>query len=113
MNSKPFCVNLNFLPTVTPPVCPGLVDAIIKGGIKIVETAGNPQKWLPALKENGITVIKKCTSVRHAHKAETIACSAVSIDGYECGGLRGEEDRQSVVWGTSVAERVETCGVRT
>src|SRR3546814_11883401 len=52
MTSKPFGVNLTFLPSVTPPDYPGLVDAIIKGGIKIVETAGNPQKWLPALKEN-------------------------------------------------------------
>src|SRR3546814_18415902 len=55
MTSKPFGVNLTFLTSVTPPDYPGLVDAIIKGGIKIVETAGNPKKWLTALKENGIT----------------------------------------------------------
>lgn len=92
MTSKPFGVNLTFLPSVTPPDYPGLVDAVIKGGIKIVETAGNPQKWLPALKENGITVIHKCTSVRHALKAETIGCDAVSVDGFECGGHPGEDD---------------------
>src|SRR3546814_8545635 len=92
MTSKPFGVNLTFLPSVTPPDYPGLVDAIIKGGIKIIETAGNPQKWLPALKENGITVIHKCTSVRHALMAETIGCDAVSVDGFECGGHPGEDD---------------------
>jgi hypothetical protein len=48
----------------------GLHPAIIDGGVKAVETAGNnPQKWLPALHEAGIKVIHKCTSVRHALKA--------------------------------------------
>ncbi|WP_293352232.1 nitronate monooxygenase family protein [Phenylobacterium sp.] len=93
MTDKPFGVNLTFLPAVTPPDYPGLVEAIIKGGVKIVETAGNnPQKWLPALKENGIKVIHKCTSVRHSLKAEAIGCDAVSVDGFECGGHPGEDD---------------------
>jgi NAD(P)H-dependent flavin oxidoreductase YrpB (nitropropane dioxygenase family) len=92
MTSKPFGVNLTFLPSVTPPDYPGLVEAIIKGGIKIVETAGNPAKWMPVLKENGVTVIHKCTSVRHALKAETMGCDAVSVDGFECGGHPGEDD---------------------
>src|ERR1700761_5663059 len=52
MTSKPFGVNLTFLPAVTPPDYPGFVQAIIDGGVKIVETAGNnPQKWMPQLKE--------------------------------------------------------------
>lgn len=93
MTDKPFGVNLTFLPSVTPPDYPGFVEAIIKGGIKIVETAGNnPQKWLPVLKENGIRVIHKCTSVRHSLKAEAIGCDAVSVDGFECGGHPGEDD---------------------
>jgi len=93
MTDKPFGVNLTFLPAVTPPDYPGFVEAIIKGGVKYVETAGNnPQKWLPALKEHGIKVIHKCTSVRHSLKAEAIGCDAVSVDGFECGGHPGEDD---------------------
>ena len=93
MTDKPFGVNLTFLPAVNPPDYPSFVQAIIDGGIKIVETAGNnPQKWLPALKENGIKVIHKCTSVRHSLKAEAIGCDAVSVDGFECGGHPGEDD---------------------
>jgi nitronate monooxygenase len=93
MTSKPFGVNLTFLPSVTPPDYPGYVRAIIEGGVKIVETAGNnPAKWLPALKEHGIKVIHKCTSVRHSLKAESIGCDAVSVDGFECGGHPGEDD---------------------
>ena len=38
MTDKPFGVNLTFLPSVTPPDYPGYVQAIIDGGVKIVET---------------------------------------------------------------------------
>ena len=93
MTDKPFGVNLTFLPVLTAPDYPGYIKAIIDGGIKAVETAGNnPQKWLPALHEAGIKVIHKCTSVRHSLKAETIGCDAVSVDGFECGGHPGEDD---------------------
>jgi nitronate monooxygenase len=93
MTDKPFGVNLTFLPIVNAPDYPGYIRAIIDGGVKVVETAGNnPQKWLPALHEAGIKVIHKCTSVRHSLKAEAIGCDAVSVDGFECGGHPGEDD---------------------
>ncbi len=93
MTDKPFGVNLTFLPTVSSPDYPGYIKAIIDGGVKAVETAGNnPQKWLPMLQEAGVKVIHKCTSVRHALKAQTIGCDAVSVDGFECGGHPGEDD---------------------
>ena len=44
------------------------------------------------MKEAGIKVIHKCTSVRHSLKAEDIGCDAVSVDGFECGGHPGEDD---------------------
>ncbi len=93
LTDKPFGVNLTFLPTVNAPDYPGYIRAIIKGGVKIVETAGNnPAPWMPLMKEHGIKVIHKCTSVRHALKAERIGCDAVSVDGFECGGHPGEDD---------------------
>src|SRR5450631_1642102 len=98
MTDKPFAVNLTFLPAVTPPDYPKFVDTIIKSGVKIVETAGNnPQKYLPALKDADIKVIHKCTSVRHALKAESIGCDAVSVDGFECGGHPGEDDVPNMI----------------
>ena len=70
LTDKPFAVNLTFLPTVNAPDYPGYVKAIIQGGVKAVETAGrNPSEVLPYLKDAGIKVIHKCTSVRHALKA--------------------------------------------
>lgn len=93
MTEKPFGVNLPFLPTVNPPDYPGYINAIINGGVMVVETAGNnPQQWLPLLHEAGVKVIHKCTSVRHALKAQSIGCDALSIDGFECGGHPGEDD---------------------
>jgi NAD(P)H-dependent flavin oxidoreductase YrpB (nitropropane dioxygenase family) len=93
MTDKPFGVNMTFLPALTPPDYPGLFKVIIDSGVKIVETAGrDPSQWLPMLKEAGIKVIHKCTSVRHALKAERIGCDAVSVDGFECGGHPGEDD---------------------
>jgi nitronate monooxygenase len=93
LTNKPFGVNLTFLPIVKDPDFPGYIKAIIDGGVKVVETAGNnPQKWLPSLHEAGIKVIHKCTSVRHSLKAQDIGCDAVSVDGFECGGHPGEDD---------------------
>jgi nitronate monooxygenase len=93
LTSKPFGVNLTFLPTVSSPDYPGYIKAILDGGVQAVETAGNnPQKWLPMLHEAGVKVIHKCTSVRHSLKAQAIGCDAVSVDGFECGGHPGEDD---------------------
>ena len=108
MTDKPFGVNLTFLPSVTPPDYPGYVKAIIDSGVKAVETAGNnPQKWLPALKEAGIKVIHKCTSVRHSLKAEAIGCDAVSVDGFECGGHPGEDDVPNFILLPRAAEELK------
>jgi nitronate monooxygenase len=93
LTDRPFGVNLTFLPSIAAPDYPGYVRAIVEGGVKVVETAGNnPQQWLPALHDAGIRVIHKCTSVRHALKAQSIGCDAVSVDGFECGGHPGEDD---------------------
>ena len=93
MTDKPFGVNITILPTLTPPDYPGIVKAVIDGGVPVVETAGrNPVELLGPLKDAGIKVIHKCTSVRHSLKAQEIGCDAVSVDGFECGGHPGEDD---------------------
>jgi nitronate monooxygenase len=108
MTDQPFGVNLTFLPTVTSPDYPGYIRAIIDGGVKVVETAGNnPQKWLPAMHEAGIKVIHKCTSVRHSLKAESIGCDAVSVDGFECGGHPGEDDIPNFILLPRAAEELK------
>ena len=98
MTDKPFGVNLTFLPAFTDPPYAEYIQAIIEGGIKSVETAGrSPEAYMPSLKDAGIKVIHKCTSVRHALKAERIGCDAVSVDGFECGGHPGEDDIPNMI----------------
>ncbi len=108
MTDKPFGVNLTFLPVVNQPDYPGMVKAIIEGGVKVVETAGNnPVQVLPILKEHGIKVIHKCTSVRHSLKAQSIGCDAVSVDGFECGGHPGEDDIPNMILLPRAADELE------
>lgn len=108
MTAKPFGVNLTFLPSVKPPDYPGFVRTIIDSGVTIIETAGNnPAQYLPVLKEAGIKVIHKCTSVRHALKAQTIGCDAVSVDGFECGGHPGEDDVPNFILLPRAAEELD------
>jgi nitronate monooxygenase len=107
MTDKPFGVNLTFLPGFASPPYPEYIDAIIKGGVKVVETAGrNPEQYMPAMKEAGIKVIHKCTSVRHSLKAEKIGCDAVSVDGFECGGHPGEDDIPNMILLPRAAEEL-------
>ena len=108
LTDKPIGVNLTFLPVLEAPDYPGYINAIIEGGVKVVETAGNnPSKWLPLLKENNIKIIHKCTTVRHALKAEGIGCDAVSVDGFECGGHPGEDDIPNMILLPRAAEELK------
>ena len=98
MTDKPFAVNLTILPTIKPVPYDDYAQVIAESGIRIVETAGrNPEPYLPAFKAAGITVIHKCTSIRHALKAERIGCDMVSVDGFECAGHPGEDDVTNLI----------------
>ena len=107
MTDKPFGVNLTFLPGFANPDYPGYIKSIVDGGVKIVETAGrSPEKFMPLLKEAGIKVIHKCTSVRHSLKAEKIGCDAASVDGFESGGHPGEDDIPNMILLPRAAEEL-------
>jgi nitronate monooxygenase len=49
----------------------------------------------------------KCTSVRHALKAERLGCDAVSVDGFECGGHPGEDDVPNFILLPRAAEELK------
>ena len=108
MTDKPIAVNVTFLPAFNQPDYPGYIKAIIEGGVRVVETAGNnPSQVLPVLKDAGVKVIHKCTSVRHALKAQDIGCDAVSVDGFECGGHPGEDDIPNMILLPRAADELE------
>ena len=98
MTDKPFGVNLTILPSIQPPPYADYVEAIVEGGVRIVETAGNsPKEFIARFKERGITIVHKCTTVRHALSAERNGVDAVSVDGFECAGHPGEDDVPGLV----------------
>lgn len=108
LTNKPFGVNLTILPSVKPPPYAEYRQAIIDGGIKIVETAGhNPQEHVAHFKEHGIKVIHKCTAVRHALSAERMGVDAISIDGFECAGHPGEDDIPGLILIPAAADKVK------
>jgi nitronate monooxygenase len=59
------------------------------------------------LKQAGIKVIHKCTSVKHALKAEQLGVDVVSIDGFECAGHPGENDVPGLVLFPRATEEVK------
>ncbi len=107
MTDKPFGVNLTILPTITPVPYDEYRQAIIEGGIKIVETAGNnPQPHMPAFRAAGVKIIHKCTSVRHAVKAQGVGVDCVSVDGFECAGHPGEDDVPGLILLPAAADKI-------
>ncbi|HZT04927.1 MAG TPA: nitronate monooxygenase family protein [Steroidobacteraceae bacterium] len=107
MTGKPFAVNLTILPMMSPPPYAEYRRAIIESGIRIVETAGhNPREHVEDFKAHGITVIHKCTSVRHALSAQRMGVDVISIDGFECAGHPGEDDVPGLVLIPAAADQV-------
>lgn len=108
LTDNPFGVNLTFLPSLRPIDYPAYIDVCRDEGIRFIETAGrNPEQYMDSFKDAGIKVIHKCTSARHAEKAQEIGCEAVSIDGFECAGHPGEDDVTSLVLVPLTASRLD------
>ncbi|MCV7192040.1 NAD(P)H-dependent flavin oxidoreductase [Mycolicibacterium brumae] len=108
LTDKPFGVNLTILPAITPPPYDEYRQVIVDSGVKIVETAGsNPAPHLPIFHDHGIKVLHKCTSVRHAVKAQSLGVDGISIDGFECAGHPGEDDIPGLVLIPAAADQIE------
>lgn len=110
MTDQPFGVNLTILPNANANANANIVpyadyvQAIIEGGIKLVETAGNhPKEFIDLLKRNEVKILHTCTSVRHALSAERNGVDAISIGGFECAGHTGEDDVGGLVLIASAA----------
>jgi NAD(P)H-dependent flavin oxidoreductase YrpB (nitropropane dioxygenase family) len=109
MTDKPFAVNITVLPAILPPDYKGYAQTVIESGVKIMETAGTQEVrelWEMA-KPHGITILHKCTAVRHALSAEKHGCDVISIDGFECAGHPGEDDIPGLILIPSAADKVK------
>jgi nitronate monooxygenase len=109
MTAKPFGVNITVFPTINPPDYKAYAQAVIDGGVKVVETAGTPavrEIW-EQLKPHGIKILHKCTAVRHAVSAEKAGVDVISIDGFECAGHPGEDDIPGLILIPAAADKVK------
>ncbi|KPM45972.1 hypothetical protein AK830_g720 [Neonectria ditissima] len=98
LTANPFAINITLLPSATSPDYRGYAQAAIDEGITIVETAGNsPGPIIAQLKDAGVTVLHKCTSIRHAQSAARLGADFLSIDGFECAGHVGESDITNLI----------------
>ena len=109
MTDKPFGVNITVFPTINPPDYKAYAQAVLDGGIRIVETAGTPavrELW-EMLKPHGVRILHKCTAVRHALSAERAGVDVISIDGFECAGHPGEDDIPGLILIPAAADKVK------
>ena len=83
LTSKPFGVNMSFLPAAAPPDYEAYIKVILEEGIKVIETAGNnPGKYIQMFKDGGCIVIHKCVTIRHAKTALKFGADIISMDGF-------------------------------
>jgi nitronate monooxygenase len=109
LTDRPFGVNLTLSLLDKDARYDDWVEAILRSGVGIVETAGNnPQPVIATLKARGIKVIHKCTTVRHALSAERLGVDVISIDGFEAAGHPGEDDVPLMVLLPAARRALET-----
>ncbi len=87
LTSKPFGVNVYFLS----PFAGKVLAMLVQERVPVITTgAGNPGKYLPAIKEAGIKVLAVVSSVNLAKRLERSGVDGLVAEGMECGGHIGE-----------------------
>ena len=108
LTDKPFGVNVSMVPEFgiadrTKQFC----DVVCEEGVRVVETAGrSPAPLIPKLKEAGIKIIHKLTTVRHALTAERLGVDAVTLVGFGSGGHVGMDDVSNMILIPAAASRL-------
>lgn len=91
---RPFGVNVMLMS----PHVEEVMQVILEEGVPVVTTgAGNPGKYIPALKERGTKVIPVIPSVALAQRMERAGADAVIAEGTESGGHVGELTTMALV----------------
>ena len=94
LTDKPLGVNIMLMH----PQVDELMEIVIEKKVPVVTTgAGNPGKYVPALKEAGIKVMPVVASVALAQRMERLGVDAVIAEGTESGGHVGEMTTMALV----------------
>jgi nitronate monooxygenase len=99
LTDKPFGVNLSMVPEFgLPERTLKFCDVVVEQGVQVVETAGrSPEPLMPTLKQAGVKVIHKLTSVKHALSAQRLGVDAVTMIGFGSGGHIGNDSVASFI----------------
>jgi len=99
LTDKPFGINLSMVPEFgLPERTLKFCDVVVEEGVQVVETAGrSPEPLMPRLKEGGVKVIHKLTSVKHALTAQRLGVDAVTMIGFGSGGHIGNDHVASFI----------------
>ena len=98
LTDKPFAINITLIPTISSADYAEYISTALEEGLNIIETSGrSPEPYMKLLKDAGVKVMHKVTSVRHAKTAERVGVDAVTIIGFESAGHPGMDDVGSLV----------------
>lgn len=92
--NQPFGVNIPLLFNHAE----SFIRICIRENVPVVFTsAGNPVKWTPTLKSNGIKVAHVVANTRGALKCAEAGVDAIVAEGFEAGGHNGKEETTTMV----------------
>jgi nitronate monooxygenase len=98
LTDKPFGMNINLFPMISPLPVEEYTDISIEEGIKIIETSGrSPEHLVDRIKKGKAKLMHKCARIRDAITAERVGADIVEIVGFECGGHPSKENIGSLV----------------
>ncbi len=98
LTDKPFGININLFPMISPLPVEEYTDIAIEEGIKIIETSGrSPEHLVDRIKKGNAKLMHKCARIRDARTAERVGADIVEIVGFECGGHPSKESIGSLV----------------
>lgn len=91
LTDKPFGFNISLVPEVAmPEVILDYIQVLVEEGVPVVETSGQrPKNFIQPLKDAGIKVIHKVTSIRHGLAAQEDGADIITFVGSEGGGHPG------------------------
>jgi len=94
LTDKPYGVNVMFMS----PFLEEIMEVVMEERVPVITTgAGNPGKYIPALKEIGTKVIPVVASVALAKRLERLGVDAIIAEGTESGGHIGEITTMALV----------------
>lgn len=107
LTDKPFGFNISLVPEVViPEMIFEYIQVLIDEKVPVIETSGQrPGNFIKPIKEAGIPIIHKVTSVRHAKAAEADGADIVTIIGAEGGGHPGPDQVSGhILWAKAAEE---------